>query len=96
MPELFPAVRVFPVRALVDLVALVRFLVDLVAPVFALVVFVEVFDVRGRRVATLVHGRQEAGEHVAPFGGARDGAGVYFYRLRAGTFSATRKMLYVK
>jgi hypothetical protein len=51
LPELFPAVRVFAVRALVDLVALVRFLVDLVAPVFALVVFVEVFDVPRAAVA---------------------------------------------
>ncbi len=47
-------------------------------------VTLEVFDLRGRRVATLVHGWQEAGEHSAPFGGTRDGAGagVYFYRLK--------------
>jgi hypothetical protein len=69
-------------------------------------VSLEVFDLRGRRVATLVRGRQEPGEHSARFGagvsavgGERVGlvpAGVYFYRIKAGSFAATRKMLYVR
>jgi hypothetical protein len=63
----------------------------------------EVFDLHGRRVAMLVEGEQAAGEHAVPFGsGARTAgggrlgtlpAGVYFCRLQAGDFSATRKVV---
>lgn len=60
----------------------------------------EVFDVRGHRVATLIDARQAAGTHAAAFGdvsaAGRPGpvpAGVYFCRLQAGTLTATRKML---
>jgi photosystem II stability/assembly factor-like uncharacterized protein len=64
---------------------------------------VEVFDLHGHRVAVLASGRQSAGPHEVRFGvGAPDAsgallgrlpAGVYFYRVRAGAASATRKML---
>jgi hypothetical protein len=60
----------------------------------------EVFDLTGHRVATLARGRRSAGEHTVTFhAGARGaragraGPGIYFYRLRAGGFSHTRKML---
>jgi hypothetical protein len=62
----------------------------------------DVFDLQGKRVARLAEGEQEAGHYSVPFGaGARtlEGrlqgvrSGVYFYRLRAGSFLATRKML---
>ncbi len=66
-------------------------------------VTLEVFDLQGHRVATLVRAEQEAGQYRAEFGpgiraaGGRDPgvrpAGVYFYRLRAGSFVATHKML---
>ncbi|NOT34247.1 MAG: choice-of-anchor D domain-containing protein [Candidatus Eisenbacteria bacterium] len=62
----------------------------------------EVFDLQGHRIATLVDTQQEAGEYAVSFGpGAanrgssmgRIAAGVYFYRLTAGTFRDTRRML---
>ncbi len=68
-------------------------------------VTLEIFDLKGQRVATLVGNRQPAGAHEVRFGpGARDRAGaagrpragVYFCRLRAGPLSATRKMLFVR
>jgi len=69
-------------------------------------VTLDVFDLRGQRIARLVDGRQAAGRHEAWFGaGARDAtgaaigrmpAGVYFVRLQAGPQSATRKMLLVR
>ncbi len=61
----------------------------------------DVFDVRGSRVATLVDERLDAGAHAATWNG-RDGAGravasgAYFYRLRAAGRVVTRKMLLVK
>jgi photosystem II stability/assembly factor-like uncharacterized protein len=66
----------------------------------------EVFDLRGNRVATLVNGAQGPGAYRVPFGaGAVDARGqrlgrvppgIYFYRLRAGGFSATRKMVLMR
>lgn len=69
-------------------------------------VALEVFDLTGHRVATLVRGTQGPGEYAIPFGsGVTDAAGadlsrlrsgVYFYRLRAAGFVATRKMLLLR
>ena len=76
--------------------------IDFAIPM-AVPVKLEVFDLQGKRVATLVDGVREPGRYSIPFGaGARTaqgasvgvvGSGVYFYRLRAGSFLATRKML---
>jgi hypothetical protein len=68
-------------------------------------VVLDVYDLQGHRVATLVDGTQEPGNYTVPFGpgvSTADGrlrdvrAGVYFYRLRAGSFVATRKMLFLR
>jgi aminopeptidase N len=56
----------------------------------------EVFDVLGRRIATLADGVQDAGQHAAIFDGAALASGTYLYRLEAGTFRADRKMALVK
>ena len=55
-----------------------------------------VFDVTGRRVRTVVRGRLDAGRYAPVWDGRDDhgsrvAAGVYFVRLRAGDFTATRK-----
>ncbi len=63
-------------------------------------VSLKVYDVIGREVATLVNGQQAAGSYVVSFNGSNSGkslaSGVYFYRLEAGTFVATHKMLLLK
>ena len=58
----------------------------------------EVFDVLGRKVATLASGEQPAGLQTYTFNGARYGltSGVYFYRLTANGFSETKKLLLMK
>ncbi|MFN3345518.1 MAG: T9SS type A sorting domain-containing protein [Chloroherpetonaceae bacterium] len=58
----------------------------------------EVFDVLGRKVATLVEAKQSAGTYQMNFNAAQFNlsSGVYFYRLTAGTYSQTRKMILVK
>jgi hypothetical protein len=58
----------------------------------------ELFDVLGRKVATLVNARQEAGAYTYPLNTTRFGlsTGMYFYRLQSGGFVATKKMLLVK
>jgi hypothetical protein len=60
-----------------------------------------VYDVAGREVARLVNETQPAGTYEVRFDAAavrRGGlaSGVYFYRVQAGSFSESRKMLLVK
>ncbi|MCS6989000.1 MAG: T9SS type A sorting domain-containing protein [Chloroherpetonaceae bacterium] len=59
-------------------------------------VTLEVFNVLGQKVATLVNQRMEAGIHSVQFNAANLSSGAYFYRLRAGSFTQTKKMLLVK
>ena len=61
----------------------------------------EVFDAMGRRVATLVQGDLTAGRYEQAWNGRTDAgnqvaSGVYLYRLTAGSFSQTKKMLLMK
>ncbi|MFQ3607894.1 MAG: 5'-nucleotidase C-terminal domain-containing protein [Chloroherpetonaceae bacterium] len=64
-------------------------------PTSALVTL-KVYDVVGREVATLVNARQEAGRYDVRFNGSSLSSGVYFYRLQAGSFVETKKMMLVK
>ncbi|MDZ7363856.1 MAG: prolyl oligopeptidase family serine peptidase [candidate division KSB1 bacterium] len=59
-------------------------------------VTLQVFDVNGREVATLVEGRLEAGSHNVTFAPRELAGGIYFYQLTAGKFSQTRKAVLVK
>jgi hypothetical protein len=60
-----------------------------------------VYDVAGRRVATLVEGEVEAGSHAAVWNGTTDSGeavatGVYFARLSAAGETRTQKMILLK
>jgi hypothetical protein len=55
-----------------------------------------VFDLLGREVSVLVDERREAGVHEVKFDGSGLSSGVYFYRLSAGRFVQTLKLLLVK
>ena len=55
-----------------------------------------VFNITGERVATLFSGTQAAGLHTQQFDGTDMPSGIYFYRLNAGEFSQTNRMLLVK
>ena len=55
-----------------------------------------VFNTLGQQVATLVQGEQETGYHEIRFDGSNLASGVYLYRLQAGDFVQTRKLLLVK
>ncbi len=60
------------------------------------VVKLSVFDILGREVAVLMNERKDAGAHKVKFDGANLASGVYFYRLRAGDFVQTRRLLLLK
>ncbi len=59
-------------------------------------VVLKVFDVLGREVGTMVNERQTAGRHSATFNASNPPSGVYFYRLNAGPYHDTKKMLLLK
>ncbi|HTX19279.1 MAG TPA: T9SS type A sorting domain-containing protein [Bacteroidota bacterium] len=59
-------------------------------------VLIQVFDIVGRHVATLVDGKQPAGSYAVPFNASKLASGVYFYRLTAGKFVKTQKMMLLK
>lgn len=59
-------------------------------------VTLKVFDVLGREVATLVDGELNPGEHSVVYDAKGLPSGVYFYRLSAGSFTETKKMLITK
>jgi len=61
----------------------------------------EVFNVMGQVVSTLVDANQAAGPHATTWSGLDDQgrelpAGIYFCRLTVGSESATQKMMYLK
>lgn len=55
-----------------------------------------VFDVTGREVVRLNDHEQQAGRYAVRFDARSLPSGVYFYRLRAGSFSAVQKMVLLK
>ena len=55
-----------------------------------------VCDLLGREVATLVHARQGPGTYEVRFDGSALPSGVYFYRLEAGTYTQTRRLVLLK
>lgn len=62
----------------------------------SLEVRLDVFNIQGQRVATLVNSTQTAGTQNVIFDAANLASGVYIYRLRAGATVLTKKMTLVK
>jgi hypothetical protein len=59
-------------------------------------VVIEVFNILGQRVTTLVDTDQGAGFYEVMFEGYRYASGVYIYRMRAGSFSESKKMMILR
>ena len=56
----------------------------------------EVFDVRGRKVAILADGDKQSGTHTLEWDASKFASGVYFCRLRCGSAVISRKLLLIK
>jgi hypothetical protein len=56
----------------------------------------EVFDILGKNVATLVNGEMKAGYHVMEFNASSFSSGIYFYRITTSKLVETKKMILVK
>jgi len=56
----------------------------------------KVYDLLGREVATLVNEDKPAGSYTVQWDAAHFASGVYFYRVQAGNFIDTKKMILMK
>ncbi len=59
-------------------------------------VTLKVYDVLGREIATLVNEKKLPGTYNVDFAGSNLTSGVYFYRLTAGSFVSTKRMVLLK
>ena len=59
-------------------------------------VTLKVYDVLGNEIATLVNEEKPVGISETTFNAASLSSGIYFYRLQAGAFSKTKKMIFLK
>ncbi|MCX6138797.1 MAG: T9SS type A sorting domain-containing protein [Ignavibacteriales bacterium] len=59
-------------------------------------VTVKIFDLLGREVAVLVNGRKESGRYSVQWNAAAMPSGIYFYRIEAAGYSATKKLILLK
>jgi hypothetical protein len=59
-------------------------------------VTLKIFNAAGQEVATLVNQPQAAGEHTLQWQAESLRSGIYFYRLQAGEFLETKKMILLR
>jgi len=59
-------------------------------------VTLKVYDILGKEVKTLVNENKSAGNYIVKFDGSNLSSGVYFYRLEAGDFIQTKRMVLLK
>jgi hypothetical protein len=59
-------------------------------------IVLSICDLLGREVATLVNETKEPGSYEATWDATGQASGMYFYRLKAGEFVATRKLVLVR
>ena len=55
-----------------------------------------IYNLRGQEVALLINGNMPAGNHRVSWDASNFASGIYFYRLQAGDFMETRKMVLLK
>jgi len=59
-------------------------------------VVLKVFDISGREIKTLLSEKKSAGYYSVVFNAEAIASGVYFYRLQAGDFTSTKRMILIK
>lgn len=56
----------------------------------------EVFDILGRKITTLVNTRQSAGRYDINFDASNLASGIYIYKLQSGEYNSSKKMIFLK
>ena len=59
-------------------------------------VSLKVFDVLGNEIVSLVNEEKPAGSYEAEFNASQLSSGIYLYKIRAGSFVETKKMILMK
>jgi len=64
-------------------------------------VSIDIYNIKGKKVKTLVNDIQSAGSHTEVWNGSNDkgetvGSGIYFMKMRAGNVESTKKMVLMK
>ena len=59
-------------------------------------VVIKVYNLLGKEVATLMNEKKTPGFYELNFGGEKMPSGIYVYRLEAGSFSSSKKMILLK
>jgi hypothetical protein len=57
---------------------------------------VKVYDILGNEIITLVNEEKPAGKYIVNFNASNLHSGVYFYSIRAGSFTDTKKLILIK
>jgi hypothetical protein len=60
------------------------------------IVTMNVYDVLGKEVATLINEKKDAGSYDIVFDGSNLSSGVYYYKLSCGNYSDIKKMIFIK
>ena len=60
------------------------------------IVTIKIYDVLGNEIASLINEEKPAGNFEVEFNGEGLPSGIYFYRLQAGNFVETKKMVLMK
>ena len=59
-------------------------------------VTLKIYNVLGKEIATLVNEEKPAGNYNVEFNAKGLSSGIYFYRIRAGEYVQTKKMILMK
>jgi len=59
-------------------------------------VLLQVFDLNGRMIQTLVNQQQQTGVYTVSFNAQKLATGIYLYRIKAGSKTITKKMMLIK
>lgn len=59
-------------------------------------VILKIYDISGKEIKTLIYSDQSKGKYTVRFDGSDLASGIYFYKLTAGNFSDTKKMILSK
>ncbi|MBK7631711.1 MAG: T9SS type A sorting domain-containing protein [Ignavibacteriales bacterium] len=60
------------------------------------IVSLKIYDILGREVSTLVNEEKSAGRYEVNFNASQLASGVYFYQIKAGSFTQTKKLMLLK
>jgi hypothetical protein len=57
---------------------------------------IDIYNINGSKISTLVDERKKAGKYFIPFGNKNLPSGVYFYRIKTEKYESTKRMMLVK